>query len=219
MVKNTGGNKSKKIARKNVGGQSSAQEVRRVSDPSEMYAAVTKIYSSKRCDIIGTDGKPYVCTIRGKFIGRKRSDGALAVGTWIMVGFYDWEVRGDGSKGCDLLEIYTPNEKEKLKQLEFHNLAAIMNIGELEGAENEFTFSAFHQSTKEGAEKKEKEEESSDDEDNPYVKPVEVKSKPKAVAAASAAAVLPLAVHMEQFNKKETPNEQMDWLNINVQDI
>jgi hypothetical protein len=195
MVKNTGGNKSKRIARKNVGGQTGAQEVRRVSDPCEMYAAVTKIYSSKRCDVIGTDGKTRACTIRGKFIGRKRSDGALAIGTWVMVGFYDWEVRGDGSKGCDLLEIYTPNEKEKLKQLEFHNLAAIMNIGELEGTENEFTFSAFHQSTEQDEEQK------------------------KSEAPVNKAEVLSLAVHMQHLNKKETPNEQMDWLNINVQDI
>ena len=62
---------------------------------------------------------------------------------WIIIGFYDWEVRGDGSKTCDLLEIYSPIEKEKLKQLEAHNLAAIMNIGEMEGTENEFTFSKF----------------------------------------------------------------------------
>ena len=145
MVKNTGGNKSKKQARKNVG-QIAGQAVRRAVEQGEMYAAVTKIYSSKRCEVMGADGVSRACTVRGKFIGRRRSgEGCLAPGVWIMIGFYDWEVRGDGSKSCDLLEIYTSVEKEKLKQIEpRQKLAAILSIGELAGAENEFTFSEFH---------------------------------------------------------------------------
>jgi hypothetical protein len=145
MVKNTGGNKSKKQARKNVG-QMAGQAVRRAVEQGEMYAAVTKIYSSKRCEVMGADGVSRACTVRGKFIGRRRSgEGCLAPGVWIMIGFYDWEVRGDGSKSCDLLEIYTSVEKEKLKQIEpRQKLAAILSIGELAGAENEFTFSEFH---------------------------------------------------------------------------
>ena len=112
MVKNnTGGNKSKKMARKTVPTGGGGQDVRRVTDSCEMYAAITKIYSSKRCDVIGTDGKTRACTIRGKFLGRKRNgDGTIAVGAWVMIGFYDWEVRGDGSKTCDLLEVYSASE-------------------------------------------------------------------------------------------------------------
>ena len=56
MVKNTGGNKSKKIARKNVS-LYSTRDVRRATDENEMYAAVSKIYSSQRCSVIGADGK------------------------------------------------------------------------------------------------------------------------------------------------------------------
>jgi len=186
MVKNnTGGNKSKKGARKNIGLNSggNTQDVRRVTDKGEMYAAVTKIYSSRRCDVMGTDGITYQCNVRGKF-------------------FYEWEVRGDGSKTCDLLEIYTPIEKDKLKQLEAHQLAAIMNIGELEGTENEFTFSKFKEDVEEKGQAVEKntsasasetEESSSEDEE-----------KIKAVAVPK---------------KKETLEEQMDWLTINVRDI
>ena len=149
MVKNAGGNKSKKVARKNVALNSAAsgsfcKDVRRVSDPSEMYAAIAKIYSARRCDVVGSDGMTYSCTIRGKFLKGKRSgNNALAIGVWVMIGFYDWEVRSDGSKNCDLLEIYTPPEKEKLKQLEAQNLSAIMSIGELAGADKEFAFSHF----------------------------------------------------------------------------
>jgi hypothetical protein len=199
MVKNTGGNKSKKVARKNAGSYSSnSQEVRRVNDPCEMYAAVTKIYSSRSCDVTGTDGKTYKCNVRGKFLKNKRAgNNALVPGVWIIIGFYDWEVRGDGSKTCDLLEIYSPIEKEKLKQLEAHNLAAIMNIGEMEGTENEFTFSKF----------KEIEEEENIDSSSSEEEAIDK----EIIAPASAVEVKPPI--------KTTINEQMDWLTINERDI
>ena len=151
MVKNTGGNKSKKVARKNVVPNSNAgmmsKDVRRVNDPSEMYAAISKIYSARRCDVMGSDGNTYQCTVRGKFLKGKRSgNNSIAIGAWVIIGFYDWEVRSDGKKNCDLLEIYSPAEKEKLKQFEAHNLSAIMSIGELAGAEKEFAFSHFDNS-------------------------------------------------------------------------
>lgn len=198
MVKNTGGNKSKKVARKNAGSNSgNSQEVRRVSDPCEMYAAVTKIYSSRRCDVTGTDGKTYQCNVRGKFLKNKRAgNNALVPGVWIIIGFYDWEVRGDGSKTCDLLEIYSPIEKEKLKQLEAHNLAAIMNIGEMEGTENEFTFSKF----------KETEEEENIDSSSSEEEAIDKE-------------IIAPAVVVKQPPVKTTINEQMDWLTINERDI
>jgi hypothetical protein len=198
MVKNTGGNKSKKVARKNAGSNSgNSQEVRRVNDPCEMYAAVTKIYSSRRCDVTGTDGKTYQCNVRGKFLKNKRAgNNALVPGVWIIIGFYDWEVRGDGSKTCDLLEIYSPIEKDKLKQLEAHNLAAIMNIGELEGTENEFTFSKF----KDIDSSSEEEEEAIEEE--------------KKVVVAEVVVVEPVVI-----KKKETLEDQMDWLSISERDI
>ena len=70
MVKNAvGGNKSKKVARKNVPtSHGMTLGVRRVKEACEMYAAVTKIYSGKRCDIIGTDGITRACNVRGKFL-------------------------------------------------------------------------------------------------------------------------------------------------------
>ena len=198
MVKNTGGNKSKKVARKNAGSNSgNSQEVRRVNDPCEMYAAVTKIYSSRRCDVTGTDGKTYQCNVRGKFLKNKRAgNNALVPGVWIIIGFYDWEVRGDGSKTCDLLEIYSPIEKEKLKQLESHNLAAIMNIGEMEGTENEFTFSKFKEI---------------DEEENIDSSSSEEEAIDKEIIASVVAAKQPPI--------KTTINEQMDWLTINERDI
>jgi hypothetical protein len=201
MVKNsTGGNKSKKGARKNIGLNSggSNQDVRRVADPCEMYAAVTKIYSSRRCDVTGTDGITYQCNVRGKFLKSKRGgNGGLAVGVWILIGFYEWEVRGDGSKTCDLLEIYTPIEKDKLKQLEAHNLAAIMNIGELAGTENEFTFSKFQED----------------------IKTEEVEAAASSGEESEEEAIIKPAEKVITVEKKETLAEQMDWLTINERDI
>ena len=198
MVKNTGGNKSKKVARKNVGGNtSSTQDVRRVTDPCEMYGAVLKIYSSRRCDVMGADGKTYQCTVRGKFLKSKRgNNNALVPGVWVIIGFYEWEVRSDGSKTCDLLEIYTPIEKDKLKQLEAHNLTAIMNVGELEGSANELTFSKF------------KENDSTDEEEGN-----EEKEPPKKKKETLADL---MAVPSQQTQPVE---KEMDWLNIDVRDI
>ena len=59
MVKNAGGNKSKKVARKNTSHTGGTQDVRRATDASEMYAAVIKIYSSQRCSVLGADGNTY----------------------------------------------------------------------------------------------------------------------------------------------------------------
>ena len=201
MVKNIGGNKSKKVARKNVGLNSHTPDVRRVADPCEMYAAVTKIYSSRRCDVMGADGNVYQCTVRGKFLHNKRGgNGALLPGVWILIGFYDWEVRGDGKKTCDLLEIYSQVEKDKLKQLEAHALAALMNIGELAGTETEFTFSKF------------KDIDSEEHHVGEQLKPVEEEEgdNPAVVVVVAEVAVV---------KKKETLEEQMDWLSIDVRDI
>jgi hypothetical protein len=140
MVKNAGGNKSKKVARKNVSGSTATHDVRKATDASEMYAAVTKIYSSQRCSVLGADGNTYQCTIRGKFLKNKRSGEGLINGAWVLIGFYDWEVRSDGSKKCDLLEIYSNLEKDKLKQMEAPRLKELMNI---DGGGN-CTFSNFH---------------------------------------------------------------------------
>jgi len=126
MVKNAGGNKSKRVARKNVSYGGGSQDVRKAADASEMYAAVSKIYSSQRCSVIGADGNTYQCTIRGKFLKNKRSSEGLVNGAWVLIGFYDWEVRSDGSKKCDLLEIYSNLEKDKLKQLETRHLAELI---------------------------------------------------------------------------------------------
>ena len=216
MVKNTGGNKSKKVARKNVVPNSASmisKDVRRVTDPSEMYAAISKIYSARRCDVMGSDGNTYQCTVRGKFLKGKRSgNNALGVGVWVIIGFYDWEVRSDGKKNCDLLEIYTPAEKEKLKQVEAHHLTAIMSVGELAGAEKEFAFSHFDNTQAPLGTIDESDSSSGEEEGENKVK-VNVVVDKAVAAVAAVAAVGGL--------KGGTPSaqDQMDWLAIDERDI
>ena len=196
MVKNAGGNKSKKVARKNVAYSGGTQDVRKATDASEMYAAVTKIYSSQRCSVLGADGNAYQCTIRGKFLKNKRSGEGLVNGAWVLIGFYDWEVRSDGSKKCDLLEIYSNLEKDKLKQMETRHLAELIKIdGEAGG---NCTFSSFHMEKK--ANDAESTSSSGDEEEVREEKPAKI---PEPVI----------------IQRKETVQEQLDWLNISERDI
>jgi len=200
-VKNAGGNKSKKVARKNVS-YSTTQDVRKATDASEMYAAVLKMYSSSRCSVLGADGNTYQCTVRGKFLKNKRSGEGLVNGAWVLIGFYDWEVRSDGSKKCDLLEIYSNLEKDKLKQLEMRHLAELIKIDSNEG---NCTFSNFHI-----------EESSQEDSEE------EAPAGPAALGpAALGPAALGPALEPAKVEppKNETAQEQLDWLTISDRDI
>ena len=117
MVKNAGGNKAKKQARKTVGGLSTVtQNVRYTAEPGEIYAVIEKIYGGKTCQVMCEDGVSRRCTIRRKFTSARKGDNAIAPGTWIMAGLYDWEKRADGTQTCDMLEVYSNGEREKLKQ-------------------------------------------------------------------------------------------------------
>ena len=53
--------------------------------------------------------------IRNKFKGRGKRDNMLKVGTWILVGPREYETTREKEK-CDLLEVYNPNDMEKLKK-------------------------------------------------------------------------------------------------------
>jgi hypothetical protein len=229
MVKNTGGNKSKKQARKNVNASMTiTQGVRRVLNPSEMYASVTKIYSAKRCDVLGSDGIVRPCNVRGKFLGRRGGSGEnmLAIGSWIMIGFYDWEVRSDGSKSCDLLEIYTTIEREKLKQIETRTLlGAIINLA-ADGKDSDLTFSSFH--TGDLVESKPVEEEDSgssicmssdDDEDEGDDDEAKQQKKKAAKQQKQKEKIAPVPATTNVTERKETIQDQMDWLSISERDI
>ena len=146
MVKNnTGGNKSKKQARKGVALPTAVQNVRYVSETGEMYAVITTIFGGKNCQVMCDDGISRRCTIRRKFMMSRRGDNMIAAGTWVMVGLYDWEKRSDGTQTCDIIEVYSPGEKEKLKQTVnaklLHHIITASNVFDGNKNGNEFLFS------------------------------------------------------------------------------
>jgi len=118
MVKNTkGGNKGKKGARKNTGGMSH-RGLRRAMEEGELYGVVEKVLGGGMCLVKCADGPMRQCVIRGKFRGRNKSANTVAMGVWVLVGLRDWEVRGSEEPKCDLLEVYSRGDLERLKQLE-----------------------------------------------------------------------------------------------------
>ena len=131
MVKNTiGGNKGKQFARKGTNQYGTSDVLRKVVGNNEMYGVVTKIHSSRRCEIVGADSKTYLCNIRKKFVKGRKTDTKIPVGVWVIIGFYEWEVRSDGSKTCEILEVYSAMERERLKQVDSVRVATILHIGE-----------------------------------------------------------------------------------------
>ena len=121
MVRNTvGGNKSKGQARKHVssGGKANA-DLRISEDACEVYAIVEKMLGNGMFHVLCDDGLTRLCHIRGKFRGRGKSDNIVKNGSWLLVGIREWEHGKDPTskklQNCDLLEVYTEHEKEKLK--------------------------------------------------------------------------------------------------------
>lgn len=129
MVKNQGGNKSKKGARKNM----VVPENRNVreKDPKEsceMYASMVKLYGGSMCEVICEDGITRLCVIRNKFRGRGKQDNFLSIGVLLLIGLRDWEVRHpDKKENCDLLCVYREDEKIRLKSSAPGNWGALFD--------------------------------------------------------------------------------------------
>lgn len=122
MVKNTtGGSKTKGQARKFITAKAS-NSLRLSQDESEIYAQVIKVLGGSMCHVNDVDGKILLCHIRGKFRGRGKRDNFVGNGTWVLIGLREWETPSDketsGKKkleNCDLLEVYTEQDKDRLK--------------------------------------------------------------------------------------------------------
>ena len=118
----------KHLARKHVNGSSSQQgnKFLRVSQcKQEVYAYIIRLLGNSMCMVKCVDGYERLCHIRGKFTGRSKRENALSQGTWVLVGLRMWdsekEFASKASKTekniqkCDLLEIYSSSEREKLR--------------------------------------------------------------------------------------------------------
>jgi initiation factor 1A len=140
MVKNAGGNKSKRQGRKFVNAPIQ-KSIRYATEDGELYAAVVKLMGGSHCEVMCIDGKTRMCVIRNKFKGRSKRDNLLTRGVWILVGIRDWEVRsGDKLEKCDLLEVYSSSDKDKLKQDTSSNFTAILGIGDDDRNDNDDYF-------------------------------------------------------------------------------
>ena len=120
MPKNTkGGSGHKRQARKHTSGGYQNNRTRFSEGPLEMYAVCTKLYGQGHVEVMCHDGVSRMCVIRKKFKGRGKRDNSVTMGTWLLVGKREFEVRAAGKKEkCDLLEVYRDNDKSNLQQHE-----------------------------------------------------------------------------------------------------
>lgn len=113
MVKNAGGNKSKALARKNIGKRNSALRV--ANEEGEIYAQAVKVMGGSIASATDLNGNPLRVHIRGKFRGRGKRDNFISGGTWLLVGLHDWQGKSGEVRDCDILEVYSDIDKNRLK--------------------------------------------------------------------------------------------------------
>ncbi len=127
----------KHLARKHVNGASQQQNkfLRVSQSKDEIYGYILRLLGNGMCMVKCVDGYERLCHIRGKFTGRSKRENALSQGTWVLIGLRQWDAdkefalktskTGKSIQKCDLLEIYTPAEREKLRVQEkiFQELA------------------------------------------------------------------------------------------------
>ncbi len=104
MVKNTsGGSKQKKIARKSTV-QEHASRDPTPSNEFEFIAKVDKMLGNGMCSVIDIRDKiAYLCHIRGKFSGKRKSQNFITTSSFVLVAKRDWQ--SQDKKECDLLSI------------------------------------------------------------------------------------------------------------------
>tara|TARA_Y100001970_G_scaffold294056_1_gene446331 strand:- start:646 stop:1200 length:555 start_codon:yes stop_codon:yes gene_type:complete len=146
MVKNnTGGSKHKKMGRKFVNASSASRPLRLSTCEDEIYAVVSKTLGHGMCNVKDHTEKEYLCIIRNKFKGRGKRDNMINLGTWVLVGARSFESVQEGKKQkCDLLEVYSDAEKNKLKQTGnkiFDKLKSNDGFGDTTNDEDDFVFS------------------------------------------------------------------------------
>ena len=115
MVKNTGGNKAKGLARKNVK-PVGVSKLRMVENEGEKYGIVKKIFGGAMCEVLCDDLITRQGIIRGKFRGKGKRNNLITSGTVVIIGLRDWSSKkSDKMEQCDVLEVYGSLEIEQLK--------------------------------------------------------------------------------------------------------
>ena len=115
MVKNTGGKRTKGLARKNQS-QGFTSRLRVSECEEEKYAIVRKLFGNS-CDVFCDDSKGRLAMIAGKFSGRNKRGNLIVPGTIVLIGLRSWATVIEGkSEKCDILEVYSAQEFDQLKQ-------------------------------------------------------------------------------------------------------
>lgn len=138
MVKNThGGNKGKSMARKSFTKLSSILRVSQSKE--EVYGVVITPPGNNAFHCHCIDGIVRLVHIRGKFTGRGKRDNIVARGGWVLVGVRNWSEdmnkaepimsssRKQKLPECDLLGVYSEQDKEKLKTTVDCNWPTLIN--------------------------------------------------------------------------------------------
>ena len=113
MVKNAGGNKSKKMGRKFISAPVD-KKIRLSQEDAEIYAVVTKNLGNGMFYANDPSGRELLCIMRRKFKGRGKRDNTVSPGGWVLVGQREFE--SCAKPKHDLLEVYSEYEKQKLKK-------------------------------------------------------------------------------------------------------
>ena len=139
MVRNvSGGTSHKRFAKKHA---DTAPRALRRAGPGESYGVVCEMSGGQHCKVVDEAGIKATCVIRKKFRGRGKRDNTIAVGTWVLVAPREYETapqEGGRAPKCDLLEVYSSLEREKLMSdpgdADFSELTAArrMAAGEVE---------------------------------------------------------------------------------------
>ena len=125
MVKNTiGGSKTKGQARK-LGGGAQSNKLRISQDALEVYSVAVRAYGNAMFEVLGVDNVKRLCHIRGKFKGRGKRDNFISVGMYLLVGLREWEsqdalIAQHKLPNCDLISVYSDQDKDRLKSDESH---------------------------------------------------------------------------------------------------
>lgn len=119
MGKNVhGGAGHKKFARKNNGGGDRHNaKLRTSTDECEKYAIAVKMLGNNMFTCHCEDGVTRLAYIRGKFSGKRKRDNLVVCGKWVLVGLRTWDTSDkESEKKCDLLEVYSDMDKNRLKE-------------------------------------------------------------------------------------------------------
>ena len=114
-IKNVNGGKNAKKFARSSNNAGDRNKLRIAEEEGEMYAIVTKMLGNG-CNVHCIDGVNRLCLISGKFKGKNKSMNMISAGTWVLIGLREWETVKDKSiSKCDLCEVYTHVDKERLK--------------------------------------------------------------------------------------------------------